>query len=150
MKRVMSLVLCCLLLATMMLTSCSSKYSAIQKAFEDKGYEENTELDTITKGIKEEIEKDDLAVELHLLTNKTATIPHSVLIVEFKTTEDMVKLYQDSETVKGLVKDIASNEDVQKTYELLEEAGYAKGNCLCIPLSIVYANEITNIVKSVN
>lgn len=34
-------------------------------------------------------------------------------------------------------------------YNALVNAGYANGNCLVVPASILYINEITNIVKSV-
>ncbi len=145
--RVLSLVLVLVMAATMFV-SCSNKYSKLQKAFEDKGYEENTALEDTSNKIKAELEKDNLAVELHLLTKKSNGLS-SVLIVEFKSTDDMIKAYNDSETIKGLVKDISSNEDAQKVYDALKNAGYANGNCLCIPLSLLYVNEITNIVKSV-
>ena len=61
----------------------------------------------------------------------------------------MKKAYDDSATIQGLVKDVSSNENAQAFAEALENAGYAKGNCLAIPLSVLYINEITNIVKSV-
>ena len=63
----------------------------------------------------------------------------------------MVKAYEDSETIKGFVKDVKNNEDAQKVYEALQDRGYAKGNCLVIPLSIVPStvSEIKEIVRSV-
>lgn len=130
------------------LVSCSSKYSKIQKAFEKEGYKENTKFTDVADKIKAELDKDEYAVEMHLLTKESNGIT-SVFIVEFKSTKDMVNAYENSETIKGLVKDISSSEDVNKVQEALENAGYAKGNCLCIPMSVLYINEITNIVKSV-
>lgn len=143
--RIVSLVLV-VAMALLALVSCS-KYSALQKAFEKEGYKENEKLEKVAAEIKEELEEDNLAVTLHLLTKENGIT--SVLIVEFNSTEDMVKAYEDSETIKGLVKDIKSSEDINAVKEALENAGYAKGNCLCVPLSILYINEITNIVKSV-
>lgn len=144
--RVLALVLLVAAMATM-LVSCS-KYPSLKKAFEKEGYKENTALENVSTKIKEELEKDDLAVTLHLLTKESNGLT-SVLIVEFKATEDMKKAYDDSATIQGLVKDVSSNEDAQAFADALENAGYAKGNCLAIPLSVLYINEITNIVKSV-
>ena len=62
----------------------------------------------------------------------------------------MVEAYNESATIQGLVQDISENEDVNEVYNALEEAGYACGNCLCVPLAILSINEITNIVKSVS
>lgn len=144
--KVLSLVLV-LVMAVLSLASCS-KYSALKSAFENAGYKENTALENTAQEIKEELEKDELVVNLHLMTKESNGLT-SALIVEFKSTEDMKKAYDDSETIKGLVKDISSNEDAKAFQEALENAGYAKGNCLVIPLSILHINEITNIVKSV-
>ena len=144
--RVLALVLLVAATATL-LVSCN-KYPALKKAFEKEGYKENTALENVSTKIKEELEKDDLTVTLHLLTKESNGLT-SVLIIEFKATEDMKKAYDDSATIQGLVKDISSNEDAQAFADALENAGYAKGNCLAVPLSILYVNEITNIVKSV-
>lgn len=144
--QIMSLVLL-VAFAVTCLASCN-KYPALKKAFEKEGYKENETLESTATKIKEEMEKDELAVNIHMLTKESNGIT-SVLIVEFKSTEDMKKAYDDSATIQGLVKDISSNEDVKAFAEALENAGYAKGNCLAIPLSLLYVNEITNIVKSV-
>lgn len=144
--RIVSLLLLAALCAVL-LVSCS-KYPSLKKAFEKEGYEENEKLGSLAATIKEELEKEDLVVELHLMT-KTSNSLTSALIIEFKATDDLVKAYEDSATIQGLVKDIESSEDVEKVYDALEEAGYVKGNCLVVPLSILYVNEITNIVKSV-
>ena len=137
-----------LVMALTMLASCGSKYSAIEKAFIDACYENNTTFTGIMNTIKEELAKDEYAVELHLLTKKSNGIT-SAIIIEFKSTKELVEFYESSETVKGLVKDLSKNEDVNKMYNALVEAGYANGNCLVLPASVLYLNEITNIVKSV-
>lgn len=144
--KILSLVLV-LVMAVLSLASCS-KYNALKSAFEKAGYEENSNLETVAKNIKEEMEKDNLVVNLHLMTKKSNGLT-SALIIEFQSTEDMKKAYDDSETIKGLVKDISSNEDAKAFQQALENAGYAKGNCFVVPLSLLYINEITNIVKSV-
>ena len=51
--------------------------------------------------------------------------------------------------IRDLVAGVTEDEDVNKMYNALVEKGYAKGNCLVVPMSILYASEITDIVKSV-
>lgn len=143
--KVLSLVLV-LVMAVLSLTSCS-KYNALKSAFEKEGYEENTDLESMSQSIKEEMEKDDLAVNLHLLTKKGTL--SSALIVEFKSTEDMKKAYDDSATIRGFIEDVSSNEDAKEFQKALEDTGYAKGNCLVLPLTLTRAKEIRDIVKSV-
>ena len=136
-------------LAVMMLASCGgSKYPAIEKAFVDAGYENNTTFTGVMNTIKEELAKEEYAVELHMLTKKSNGLT-SAIVIEFKSTKELVEYYESSATVQGLIKDVSENEDVNKMYNALVNAGYANGNCLVVPASILYINEITNIVKSV-
>lgn len=144
--RFLSLALVIVMVA-LMFTSCGSKYSALKKAFEDKGYSENTTFTGVSNTIKAELEREEYAVELYMLTKSNGLT--SVLIVEFKSTKEMVEAYENNEAIRDLIKGIAEDEDVNKAYNALKEAGYACGNCLCVPLSLLYVNEITNIVKSV-
>ena len=138
-----------LVMAVMMLASCGgSKYPAIEKAFVDAGYENNTTFTGVMNTIKEELAKDEYAVELHMLTKKSNGLT-SAIVIEFKSTKELVEYYESSATAQGLVKDISENEDVKKMYNALVDAGYANGNCLVLPASLLYINEITNIVKSV-
>lgn len=138
-----------LAMAVMMLASCGgSKYPAIEKAFVDAGYENNTTFTGVMNTIKEELAKDEYAVELHMLTKKSNGLT-SAIVIEFKSTKELVEYYESSATAQGLVKDISENEDVKKMYNALVDAGYANGNCLVLPASLLYINEITNIVKSV-
>ena len=138
-----------LVMVVMMLASCGgSKYPAIEKAFVDAGYENNTTFTGVMNTIKEELAKEEYAVELHMLTKKSNGLT-SAIVIEFKSTKELVEYYESSATVQGLIKDVSENEDVNKMYNALVNAGYANGNCLVVPASILYINEITNIVKSV-
>lgn len=138
-----------LVMAIMMLASCGgSKYPAIEKAFVDAGYENNTTFTGVMNTIKEELAKEEYAVELHMLTKKSNGLT-SAIVIEFKSTKELVEYYESSATVQGLIKDVSENEDVNKMYNALVNAGYANGNCLVVSASILYINEITNIVKSV-
>ena len=138
-----------LVMAVMMLASCGgSKYPAIEKAFVDAGYENNTTFTGVMNTIKEELAKEEYAVELHMLTKKSNGLT-SAIVIEFKSTKELVEYYESSATVQGLIKDVSENEDVNKMYNALVNAGSANGNCLVVPASILYIHEITNIVKSV-
>ena len=145
--RFLSMVLVFVMVATM-LTSCGSKYPALEKAFMEKDYEVNATFTSVADSIKAELEKEEYAVELHMLT-KTDGLA-SVLIIEFKSTKELTEAYNKSNTMQGFVKDVQENEDVNKVYDELAKAGYACGNCLCLPLAILSVNEITNVVKSVS
>ena len=138
-----------LVLCVAALTACSNKYPQLKSAFEKEGFEENQAVEGTAEQIKKDLEKDELEVNVHILTKNEGVRP-SVMIIEFKATEDLVKAYKDSNTMQGLVKDVKENEDTQAMYQALVDAGFACGNCLCIPLSVVYYKTITGIVKSVN
>lgn len=125
-----------------------SMYGSLKKAFEKEGYEEVTELEDVAENVKKEAKKDDLEVNLHAMKKNDGLKSTLVLIVEFKATEDMKKFYEDSETVKGFVKDVSNNEDVKAWQEAMENAGYAKGNCLVFTVNPLSINEVTNIVKN--
>ena len=102
----------------------------------------------LLKELKEEAEKDELAVTLHGLKKVDGLKSTVVLILEFQATEDMKKLYEDSETVKGFVKDVSSSEDVKEWLKAMEDAGYAKGNCLVFTTNRSSAPDVINIVKN--
>lgn len=124
------------------LVACSS-YGSLKKAFEKEGYAESQTLENIANTIKTEAEEDNLAITIHAMSKGL----NVAVIVEFNSTEDMKKLYDESATIQGFVKDISSNEDAKAFQKALEDAGYAKGNCLVVPVNPLSINEITNIVK---
>ena len=128
------------------LVGCSS-YGTLKKAFEKEGYEVFTKLEEKAEKIQEEAKKDNIVVEIHPMKKSNGIASDIVLIVEFKATEDMKKFYENSETVKGLVKDVAKNEDVKEWQKAMENAGYAKGNCLVFSINPLNMNEVTSIVK---
>ena len=138
--RVLALVLLVAAAATL-LVSCN-KYPALKKAFEKEGYTESSTMEGIFSDVKKALEKEELSVNLHVMTKGGV---NSALIIEFKATEDMKKAYDDSATIQGLIKDVSANEDAQAFVKALEDAGYAKGNCLVLSLF----SEVQSIVKSV-
>ena len=128
--------------------ACSNKYGALKSAFEKAEWQENSSFTGVAETIKEELAKEEYEVELHLFTKKSNGVS-SALIVEFKATKELVQAYKDNEMIRDLVAGVTEDEDVNKIYNTLVEKGYAKGNCLVVPMSILYASEITDIVKSV-
>lgn len=136
----------CVCLSIVTLTACS-KYNALLKAFEKEGFVVSETLEKNNTKMKEDLEKEDLAVELHFLYKDSITSPAAALVIEFKSTKELKEKYNESETLKGFVKDVENNEDAQAMYDSLVKAGYANGNCLIVPL--LGSKTVTDIVKSV-
>lgn len=148
MKKLTKVLALVLVLATLAFTlvSCST-YSNVKKAFEKEGYTESTTLEDAAKKYKEEAEKENLAVTIHAFTKKSGLSSDIVLVYEFNATDDLKKAFNESETIKGFVKDVTSNEDVNAVYDALVNAGYVNGNCFVFSLNPLNMNEVTNIVK---
>lgn len=125
---------------------CSS-YPSLKKAFEKEGYTVVKEIEELTKDYKEEAETNDIALTMHALTKVDGLASTVVFIFEFNATEDMKKMYENSEAIKGAVKDVKDNEDVKEWQEAMENAGYAKGNCLIFTVNPLSVSDVTNIVK---
>ncbi|MCQ2387147.1 MAG: hypothetical protein MJ066_01700 [Clostridia bacterium] len=140
-KTIVALILA--LVTVLSLTACSS-YPKLKKAFVKEGYAESESVEKVVDSIKEDFEKDKLAVECHLLSKGISF----VLICEFSTTDDMAKAFNDSETMQGLIKDAKKNDDLKAVYSALEDTGLVKGNCLVIPISIINTTEVVKIVKN--
>ena len=142
--KILALVLVACMAVCMM--ACST-YGKVEKAFTNEGY---TVCETSQNNSAEQIEKDcednDTAVTVHLLY-KGITF---VMVLEFKATDDMIEFYQDSNTAQGFIKDVQEDGTAKEFYDSLVEKGYANGNCLVIPLTIIPSsyNEVLNIVKN--
>lgn len=134
MKKMVKIVSMALLLVAVMvmLVSCSS-FKKIKGNFEDAGYtlvENNDEANTITA----ELEEGNISCTAHLFQKKGDLLTYNALILEFKSDEDLNKALSESETLKGLVKDLQNSELVN-------------GNCLLVPLSLLKAEEMIDIFK---
>ena len=134
MKKTVKIVSMALLLVAVMvmLVSCSS-FKKIKGNFEDAGYalvENNDEANTITA----ELEEGNISCTAHLFQKKGDLLTYHALILEFKSDEDLNKALSESETLKGLVKDLQNSELVN-------------GNCLLVPLSLLKAEEMIDIFK---
>ena len=132
----------CVVMA-MSIAACASSYGALKKAFENEGYSESQTMEGFTSDIKKALEKDEISVNMHVFTKDLVKI---AMVIEFKSTEEMKKFYDNNEIVRDHVKNVTSNEDVKAFQKSMEDAGYAKGNCLVLP-AITCVSEVTAIVK---
>ena len=138
---VATLVMCVVM--AMSFAACASSYGALKKAFENEGYSESQTMEGFTKDIQKALEKDEISVNMHVFTKDLVKI---AMVIEFKSTEEMKKFYDNNEIVRDHVKNVTSNEDVKAFQKSMEDAGYAKGNCLVLP-AITCISEVTAIVK---
>ena len=132
----------CVVMA-MSFAACASSYGALKKAFENEGYSESQTMEGFTSDIKKALEKDEISPNMHVFTKDLVKI---AMVIEFKSTEEMKKFYDNNEIVRDHVKNVTSNEDVKAFQKSMEDAGYAKGNCLVLP-AITCISEVTAIVK---
>ena len=88
--------LCIIVVMAMGLTACSS-YNALKKAFEDAGYTESETLEAIAEDIREEAESESLAITVHGMSKIDGLSTTFVLIVEFKSVEDMKKQIKEQQ-----------------------------------------------------
>ena len=115
------------------IVACSS-FGKVEDALTDLGYtlEENS-----NEADKYEDEKITNAyVFKKVLDAVVIQIPSYVIVLEFNSTDDLVAYFEESETLKGLIKDITKNEDLKKVHAALESKGYACDNCLIINLAL--------------
>ncbi|MCI8434415.1 MAG: hypothetical protein HFK10_00420 [Clostridia bacterium] len=133
-----SLLVALCLLTVFSFTACS-KFGSVKKAFEKEGYTYSEETNDNVNKIKEELKDEEgNAIELtpHVFTKKDGlTGSVIVIILEFKSDKDIDKALEDSETLKGLLKDA-------------QKSDYVNGNCVCIPIGLpTAANNALEIFK---
>lgn len=146
MKKFLSMLSLVLVLALVVgMFGCSS-YGKLKSAFEDEGYTEVSTNEN-AEAMKKEAEELGISVDVHVMTKKTAV----AVILEFENNEKLAEFFKDSDTAKGVAKDIKNNEDLKALHSSLENAGFAKGNCLVIGFGVLDAilggKLVTEIVK---
>lgn len=107
-----------LVFLSLLLVGCS-KFNSIKKGFEKAGYEYHEISHKDIDALMEEFEDNDIFVIPHLFT-KGFNYP---VVLEFETTKEMNEQIENSETLKGFLKD-------------LQKSDYVRGNCILIPLGI--------------
>lgn len=117
--------------AMLMLTfvSCSA-YGKIEKNFKDAGYEVVSEDNETANTIKAELEEGEVSVTVHVF-KKSDSILNYAIILEFGSKGDIEKSLEESETLKGFVKDI-------------QKSSLVRDNCVLIPLGLE-ASSMTEI-----
>ncbi len=145
----LSMIVSILLVAVLALgmVGCST-YPSLEKAFENEGYAVVEDVDKYVEGYKQQAEKDDIVLTPHVWAKADGFVSTVVIILEFNATEDMKKMYEESDTIKGFISDVSKNDDVKEWQKAMEEAGYAKGNCLVFTINPLSLNAVTNIVKN--
>ena len=137
MKKKLSLIFTSLaLLLVMIVTLCAcSTYGSIKRKYESEGWSENKDLielqdALLTSALGEDYEK---SCTVHAL-QKDGSLLNYVVILEFKSTDEMKEKIEDSATLKGIVKD-AQNSD------------YVSGNCVLLFSSTSEGKEIFKKTK---
>ena len=109
--------------------SCSA-YGKIEKNFKDAGYEVVSEDNETANTIKAELEEGEVSVTVHVF-KKSDSILNYAIILEFGSKGDIEKSLEESETLKGFVKDI-------------QKSSLVRDNCVLIPLGLE-ASSMTEI-----
>ncbi len=153
MKKILKLtaMIMVVVLSLTVLVACSDKYPAIKKAFEDEGYSESTQVEALASSLKTALERDDFEINVHILTKITLTGGiRTAIVIEFKETDELKNAIAENETLKNALMEFVSSQDVQDYYAELEEAGYANGNCLLVPVvfSADALEEVVSIFKN--
>lgn len=145
----LSMIVSVLLVAVLALgmVGCST-YPSLEKAFEKEGYTVVEDVDNYVESYKKQAEEESIVLTPHVWSKIDGLASTVVIILEFNATEDMKKMYEESDTIKGFVSDVSKNEDVKEWQKAMEEAGYAKGNCLVFTINPLSVNAVTNIVKN--
>lgn len=136
-----------LVVMALSLVACGTTYPKIKSAFENAGYTESKDVEEANKSFYSYTGTDgkDVVLTAHALVKDGGI--STALILEFKATDDMIQYYKDNKMVRDAVKDVTEDEDAKAFYNALVEKGYANGNCMLVPLTVLYANEMKDIMK---
>ena len=112
-----SLALVAMLIAT--LCACST-YGSVKSKYESNGWTENEDCVKLQETLLKNALGEDYAqtCKIHALA-KNCSILNYVIILEFNSTDDMNKKIDESETLKGMIKDVQNSDFVNKNCILL-------------------------------
>lgn len=112
-----SLALVAMLIAT--LCACST-YDSVKSEYESNGWTENENCVKLQETLLKNALGEDYAqtCKIHALA-KTGSILNYVVILEFKSTDEMNKKIDESATLKGMIKDVQNSDLVNKNCVLL-------------------------------
>jgi hypothetical protein len=147
MKKVIKSI--CLLLVVALCFSfvgCST-LGKVEKALNEIGYVKTTQAG-------EYEEETEYPVTVHAFSNKDGlglteiAKLNTVIVLEFKATDDMKAYCEESDTLKGIVSDISKDGNAQDFYNALVEKGLANGNCLVFSINPLQAETVMNAIKN--
>ena len=133
------------------LVGCST-FNKVDKALTEIGYEK-IESNDDAKDTKKDAEESEYSITVHVYSNKNnvsfAEIlkVNTVMVFEFKATQDMKDYYEESDTLQGFIRDIEEDGSAEEFYNKLVEKGYANGNCLVISTNPISADAVKTAVK---
>ena len=112
-----SLALVAMSIAT--LCACST-YGSVKSKYESNGWTENEDCVKLQETLLKNALGEDYAqtCKIHALA-KNGSILNYVIILEFNSTDDMNKKIDESETLKGMIKDVQNSDFVNKNCILL-------------------------------
>lgn len=112
-----SLALVAMLIAT--LCACST-YDSVKSEYESNGWTENENCVKLQETLLKNALGEDYAqtCKIHALA-KDGSILNYVVILEFKSTDEMNKKIDESATLKGMIKDVQNSDLVNKNCVLL-------------------------------
>ena len=112
-----SLALVAMLIAT--LCACST-YGSVKSKYESNGWTENEDCVKLQETLLKNALGEDYAqtCKIHALA-KNGSILNYVIILEFNSTDDIKKKIDESETLKGMIKDVQNSDFVNKNCILL-------------------------------
>ena len=133
MKRIFTAALAMLLVLASVLTlaSCGSTFGTIKANFEKAGYElvelTESEMETLGDFVSGKIETEEgvITYSIHAFKKSTGLLSGLSLsfVFEFGSDADLMKAVNESETLKGMIKDA-------------QDSDYVYGNCVLFPLNI--------------
>lgn len=148
MKKIMKISALCLALTLCLFAVACSSYNKLEKAFLDKGYQVSQGVEDLASDIETELEQEELAIQIHALKKSSGLTSDVVLIIEFKSTQEMIEACKESDTLKGIVSDISDDASVKEAYDTLVAGGFANGNCIVFSINPLNRSEVCEIVKN--
>ncbi|MGN0822164.1 MAG: hypothetical protein ACI4NG_00165 [Candidatus Gallimonas sp.] len=124
MKKKSFLLTCIVLMAMMIAVLCGcSSYGGIKSSYEKAGFTESESLESVQNEIMKALNTDneEEIAQICKVHAFTKNVVHIAVIFEFQSTEKMNEIIQESETLKGAIKDAQNSE-------------YVNGNCVLFPI----------------
>lgn len=106
------------LFTLIILAGCTSFYG-IKSDFEKAGYTYSEEAKQYIDDVMNEFEEKEIIVTPHVFTKGL----NIAIILEFESTKELEEQIENSETLKGLLKDF-------------QKSDFVRGNCVLIPIGI--------------